>query len=463
MDSGNLSFNRNNYSGHFNELAKTIHEIIILVDPVEFRIQYINQIQPGFNKEEVLGAKVFDFVFPEHIEQYRDILNSVLSSRIDKTIELETDHRTNETGKAWYECKITPIKNESGEIQELIVISKDITEKKLSDIQIKNKEEKLYSIINNTNDIILSIDKQLRINEYNSVLGDQIFRGFGKKELNGSYLLDYIDPKKHEHLKRIYERVFSGETVNDIENFELSSGNWIYFESSYHPILDFNKQITGISIFSKDITKRIVNEIELKKALKEKEVLLAEIHHRIKNNLALVTSMLQLKEINIENAEAREALSDSRKRIKSTALVHEMLYRNDSFDNVKLKDHLKELFMNLNMNSTIQLKLEGENPSLNLDKALPFGLLINELMMNSIKHSFKNTQDSVLQINSEIENNVLKIIYQDSVGRFSDEIDFYNTETTGLMLIHTFIEQLNANIQLTSRNPPAYQINIPLI
>jgi two-component sensor histidine kinase len=94
--------------------------------------------------------------------------------------------------------------------------------------------------------------------------------------------------------------------------------------------------------------------------------------------------MLQLKEINMDNALAKDALSDSRKRIKSTALVHEMLYKNDSFDNINVQDYITELFGNLNMNANILLKLEGDNEVLNLGKALPFGLMMHELMMNSI-------------------------------------------------------------------------------
>lgn len=449
---------------YFKTLAEAIKDVVLLIDPHEFRIFYINHVrlELGYSKSDVLGAKVFNFVTPEHIELYNTILNKVVATKLSETIEIAVVDNYRSFGKVWYECTISPIKDDKEEIEFLIVYTKDITELKQFDIVMQNKQEKLYAIINNTNDIILSIDKEQKLTEYNSVFQHQVERGFGLKEIRGTEILNYIDPKKHDHLNNIYKRVFNGEVVNDIESFETPSGVVIYFESSYHPIYDYTREITGISIFSKNITERIAYEINLKKALKEKEVLLSEIHHRIKNNLALVSSMLQLKEMKMDNALAKDALSDSRKRIKSTALVHELLYKNDSFDNIYVKDYIKELFGNLNMNSNINLILEGENEVLNLSKALPFGLMMHELMMNSIKHSFKGREQSQLNIQSTKDDKKLRIEYCDCSGVFPKEVDFYDTSTTGLMLIHTFIEQLNGSIKLLTNEPPSYEILIPI-
>lgn len=448
--------------GYFQGLAKNFSDIIILIDPVTFKLTYINHIQDGFNLENVLGANVLDFVFPEHKEHYRKVLNECLETKQTKTIELETTDTINESGKAWYRCTISPIVSSLNSVQNLLVISKDITNEKLQDIESYNKKEKLYAIINNSNDIILSIDRNYCLSEYNSVFGNIVERGYGKTELNGHLILDYIDPKKHDHLKSIYERVFNGETVSDIESFQTPSGVYIYFESSYHPIYNYEKRVIGISIFSKNITERVLNEQKVIKALKDKDVLLSEIHHRIKNNLALVSSMLQLKEMNLENESAKEALSDSRKRIKSTALVHEMLYRGESFDNVQLKQYIKELFSNLNINSNILLDLEGEDHVFDLNKALPFGLMLHELMMNSFKHSFQDGEQGKLMIRSKYKDGNLLVDYCDCRGVFPNNVDFTDTATTGLMLIHTFAEQLNGSIKLVGKTPPSYEIIIPI-
>ena len=454
--------NNINIKGYFMGLAQIIPDIIILVDPNKFQVKYINHLQPGFKLEEVIGANVFNFVYPEHIESYQKILKDCIDTGETKIIELETANKDTENPKTWYSCTISPIKNSTDEIDNLLIISKNITSEKLHDIEIQNKQEKIYAILNNTDDIILSIDKNFNVTEYNSVYSRLIKIGYGKTNLTGTNILDFIDPKKHSHIKSIYARVFNGETITDIESFDTPIGTTVYNETSYHPIKDFDKEIVGISVFSKNITERILSEQKLKSTLKEKEVLLSEIHHRIKNNLALVSSMLQLKEMNLENIAAKEALSDSRKRIKSTALVHEMLYRNDTFDNIKLIDYVNELFNNLNVNPNIQLDLAGENFVLGIDKALPFGLMLHELMMNSFKHSFKDLEKAKLKIRSEINNEFLNIEYCDCSGTFPPDMDFNDTSTTGLMLIHTFIEQLNGTIHLSCKQPPAYDIKIPL-
>ena len=457
------TMNHANSFVYFRGLANSMSEIVLLCDPEFYRIEYINHMRPGFVLEKVIGTSVLSFAYPEHVEHYAKALNECKSNRETKVIELETVDNVNENGKAWYKCTISPIINDNNVIENILVISKDITAEKLYDIEIFNKKEKLYAIINNSDDIILSIDRNYNLSEYNSVFGNMVERGYGKTNLTGHLILNYIDPTKHDHLKNIYERVFKGETVNDIENFATLGGVYIYFESSYHPIYNYERQIIGISIFSKNITERVRNEQKVIKALKDKDVLLSEIHHRIKNNLALVSSMLQLKEMNLDNETAKEALSDSRKRIKSTALVHEMLYRDDSFDNVKLIQYIKELFGNLNVNSNIMLDMDGDDHILDLNKALPFGLMLHELMMNSFKHSFQDGEKGKLKIRLELKDGNLNVEYCDCRGAFPDAVDFTDTSTTGLMLIHTFAEQLNGTINLVSKTPPSYEIVIPII
>ncbi len=449
--------------GYFEGLAKASSDIISLVDPKNFTLQYINHIKAGFTLEEVIGADVFNFVYPEHAAPYRKVLNEVVSMLESRELELETEDRIDDLGKAWYFCSISPILNSDNKIESIIIISKDITASKRQEIEIQNRKEKLYAIINNTNDIITSIDVSFNLTEYNSVFSKMVESGYGKKDLNGTNILNYIDPRKHDHLKNIYKKAFGGEIVNDVESFETATGKILFMETSYHPIYDFNQEITGLSIFSKDITERTLNDKKLKNTLKEREVLLAEIHHRIKNNLALVSSMLQLKEMNLDNELAIEALRDSRKRIKSTALVHEMLYRNETFDNLQLKEFIKELFSNLNVDSTILLDIEGDEHFLELTMALPFGLLMHELMMNSIKHSFKGKENAKLKIRSTVSFDKISIDYCDCSGVFPDTVNFKDTSTTGLMLIHTFIEQLNGSIELVAHEPPAYAIKIPLL
>ena len=432
---------------------------MILIDPKTFQIQFINKTHPSRRLEDIIGKEVFTFITAEHIDLYKQMLHEVVSNLKPTTIDL-VGNSENATGKSWYRSTVTPIFDESGNLENILVVSNDHTTAKLKEIELANQEKRLFAIINNTKDIILSIDKNLNITEYNSVFKEITVGMVKSGNIKNTPVLDYIDATKHEHLKSIYKKTLAGENIIDIEKFFIPQG-FLYYETSYNPIFDYDKEIIGISIFSKNITDRILNEQKLQSSLKDREILLAEIHHRIKNNLALISSMLHLKEMSLTNEEAKHALSESRNRIKSTALVHEMLYRNDRFQNISVKEYISELFENVKLNPSIELILEGDDEVLELDKSPSFGLLMHELIMNSMKHSFKEKQIGKLNIEITKEKNSFNLKYRDCLGKFPEEVDFNNATTTGLILIQTFIEQLNGTILLTSKEPPTYHITIP--
>ncbi|MBK9283880.1 MAG: PAS domain S-box protein [Sphingobacteriaceae bacterium] len=446
---------------YFNALTGLIKDIVVLVDPDKLTINYISYTQPGYDEESVLGTTVLNYVPPAYQDSYSAVLKKVKETKEKAQFELEVLNNLNPDENVWYELNISAVLNDKKEVENILVISKDISASKKMDNELKNKREKLFSIINNTEDIILSIDREHRITECNAAFIKQVEKLGVNSEIIGKDVLNFIDPTKHEKLKEIYKKVFKGEFIRETEKFTISNSNYLFFETSYHPIFDYDRKIIGISIFSKDITEQKINEESLLNALKEKELLLSEIHHRIKNNLALVSSMLQLKEMNIDNDKAKEALADSRKRIKSTALVHELLYRKEKFDKISIKEHIIEVFNNINANPHFSLKFEGQDCVVDLKQALPFGLLIHELIMNSLKHSFKQGVNSQIKITSDIKNGEINLTYCDCNGEFPANIDFNDTTTTGLMLIHTFIEQLNGKIELVNRTPPSYQIKFP--
>lgn len=446
---------------YFRSLAETIPHTLIVIDVDTYRVQYINRLQYGYNLEDVIGREVFDFVWPNYIDAYRRSIETIKKDRRPIVFELEGESALHETGKAWYRTHISVLPGPDNTITSLLLLAEDITDSKLKEIEIYDKSEKLKAIINNTNDIICSLDLNYNITEFNSLFSNLVMKGFNMVLEPGMPVLRFMDPNKHQHQLSIYNRVKAGEIVFDVQSYDTILGHTVYNESSYHPIVNLKNEIIGISVFSKDITDRMKHEKEMEKALKEKEVLLSEIHHRIKNNLAIVSSLLQLQEINMIHPEAREALILSRKRIKSTALIHELLYRSDSFEFINLHEYIKELFQHLKFNDSIILSLSGDPVTLDLNKALPLGLMLNEIMLNSFKHSYKDVLEGKTDISTRFSTNGLEISYCDCKGNFPDTIDFNNPSSTGLTLIHTFAEQLGGNIQLISKSPPKYKITIP--
>lgn len=442
----------------FKSLAESLPHTVLIIDPIEFKILYLNRLQPGFRMEDVIGQEVFAFVWPEYHHFYRQRIAEVIAT--GKTDVLESEGHSSE-GRAWYSTSFSLLRSSDSEIKGIVLNAENITDTKLRGIENLDNEEKLKAIINNTIDIICSIDLEYRLTGFNSTFAQTVKRGFNIDMQQGMEILPFIDPNKHDHLRAIYKRVENGETCYDVESFGTSNGDLIYFESSYNPIRNADQKVTGISIFSKNITERVKGEQKLKNALKEKEVLLSEIHHRIKNNLAVVSSLLHLQELNLQSEEAKEALNESRKRIRSTALVHELLYRKESFSSISINDYITELFSNLRINKKAELLLEGDHVLLDLTTAMPLGMMMNEIMMNSFKHSLKGKESGRILIDLKINGKELEITYTDEEGQIPMDIDLKKASSTGMTLINTFAEQLEGKIDLLSHSPLKYRILIP--
>lgn len=447
---------------YFKTLAESSAHIVILADPNDYSIQYVNRLTGNIPIENVIGTNLFNFVIPENIQLFKDKIEELKQTKKPVVVELGGNSNRESDRTDWYSSRISVILDNDESIKHILFTIENLTETKLKEIEISNKSEKIKSIINNTNDIICSIDNSYKLTEYNTIFQQMVKSGYKVDLELGMPVLDFIDPTSHNHLLVIYKKVQTGERHTDIQSFNTKNGNTVYNETNYNPIYNINKEIIGINIFSKDITERIKVEQSIKNALKEKEVLLSEIHHRIKNNLAIVSSLLQLQEMNINNLEAKEALGISRKRIKSTALIHELLYRNESFQNISLKEYLTELFNLLKLNENIQLLLKGDDLFFNINIALPLGLMLNEIMLNSFKHSYKDANEGKTIITLELENNTATISYFDCKGSFPEAVDFKNSSTTGLTLIHTFADQLNGNVELINHTPPKYKIQFPI-
>ncbi|MCC5941304.1 MAG: PAS domain S-box protein [Balneolaceae bacterium] len=212
----------------------------------------------------------------------------------------------------------------------------------------------------------------------------------------------------------------------------------------------------------RDITTRIKAEEQIKEALNEKNVLLSEIHHRVKNNLAVISGLLQLQAYNLKDSESADMINSSINRIKSIALIHEQLYKSTSFSNISLKENIQkqaegilETFSSTDT-TDISLKLDLEEMSININQALPLGLLVNEILTNSLKHAFHNRSQGIISIKlHQTEQYIELFIADDGPGFNEAEI---SSDSLGRSLIDTFVQQLEGDLELNSKNGTSYTI-----
>lgn len=202
-------------------------------------------------------------------------------------------------------------------------------------------------------------------------------------------------------------------------------------------------------------SKLLVHQKELESSLSEKETLLAEIHHRVKNNLAVVSGMLQLQSYKETNDQIRKKLMDSTLRIKSMAGIHEQLYQSHSFSNMAFDTGLKNLvntiLETLDEGRTIVTEFNLEPILLNINQAIPCSLIVNEVLTNSIKHAFKQGDKGLISLNLESRDGNLRLQVIDNGPGFPEDYDNKKENSLGMELIRTLALQLDANYKYESR------------
>lgn len=206
-----------------------------------------------------------------------------------------------------------------------------------------------------------------------------------------------------------------------------------------------------------DITKLKEVETKLKSSLIEKEVLLREVHHRVKNNLSMIDSLLSMQAREVRDAQALKLLSDSQRRIHTMSLIHEQLYQSQGVGKVDFCEYLHRLTTNLysstNFNSEqIKLRLDVKPIFLNIDTAISMGLIVNELLTNCFKHAFPDRTNGLIEVilqKSAIDQNLHLIIQDDGVG-LPQNIDLKKTDSLGLRLVRILTQQLRASLNVSS-------------
>lgn len=205
---------------------------------------------------------------------------------------------------------------------------------------------------------------------------------------------------------------------------------------------------------TRDITECKQIEAQIKASLQEKEVLLKEIHHRVKNNFQVVSSLLNLQSEYIQDKQDREIFKASQNRIESMALIHEKLYQSKNLAQIEFAEYIQELVDSLlssyegNLN-TIALKINIDKVCLGIDAAIPCGLIINELVLNSFKHAFPAGKSGEIRIDFQVENeNKYTLTISDNGIGFPPDLDFRNTESLGLQLVNALTNQLGGTIEL---------------
>ncbi len=248
---------------------------------------------------------------------------------------------------------------------------------------------------------------------------------------------------------KLWETILSGKTWNGQIINRRKDGILYVEEMSITPVKNTAGEITNFIAIKRDITEKRKYHLRLEESLKEKEVLLAEVHHRVKNNLAMISGLLYLQMNTVMNDEVKRILSLSQSRIQSIALIHELLYQSDTLSTIhfsefieKLLRYLKDVYGNTDVD--IRVGVKSDDIILNVNQAIPSALLINEMVINAYEHAFDGKSTGEINIRSELINNQVCIEVSDNGVGLPKNYNEMKSNTLGLKLIKTLARQLSA-------------------
>ncbi|MCB0322795.1 MAG: PAS domain-containing protein [Bdellovibrionales bacterium] len=269
--------------------------------------------------------------------------------------------------------------------------------------------------------------------------------------------------------RHIRDQIAREDTYHvDILHYD-KSGNPYWVEVQAEPLFDDTGAINGYFAVQTDITDRKEHEDRLKVALKEKEVLLKEIHHRVKNNLQVISSLIGLQSRRTSAPEAVTVLKESENRIHSISLLHENLYRAEDLSHIDFRSYMKSLTNHIvssyGVTDSIAVEIHSDGLALEADQAIPCGLIVNELVSNSIKHGFQqadpNSPCTIRVGLRERTDGMLELTVTDNGACLPNDIEVEKAPTLGLKLVQTLTRQLQGTLTVERRGGTTFRLVFP--
>jgi len=341
------------------------------------------------------------------------------------------------------------------------LLEEDILERNRVEAALRERENRLLSIF-----LAAPVGIGMVVDRHLMDVNDTLCRmtGYDRAELlgNSSRML-YMCDEDFEFVGREKYRQIAEKVTGTVEtHWRRKDGEIIHLILSSTP-LDRDDLSKGVTFTALDITDRKLMEDQLRTSLKEKEILLREVHHRVKNNLQVIFSLIAWQSEYIKDTESLELLRDCQNRIQSMALVHDELYRAKDFANLDFAEYIKRLVGSLNQSymlheGKISFTINARNIALEIDQAIPCGMIINELVSNAMKHAFPDGRCGTIcvEVMECGEQQVLLAVADNGVG-LPSTLDHRSTDTLGLQLVSLLAEQLHGNGDFLRENGTRYE------
>ncbi|MFT3698794.1 MAG: PAS domain S-box protein [Kofleriaceae bacterium] len=331
---------------------------------------------------------------------------------------------------------------------------------------IQRTEAKYQALVESVRDYaIYMLDTKGKVKTWNG--GAARLKGYTADEIVGqSFKTFYTDEDRTSgHPDRLLERVRAEGRVEDEGYRVRKDGSMFWANVAISAVYDpVTGKLEGFSKVTRDFTERRARQQALAQSLKEREVLLQEVHHRVKNNLQVISSLINMQVRKLDRGETRDALEECQTRVLAIALIHEKLYQSKDYSQVRFAEYARSLAASVfhatgTSASNVQLDLAIEEVPLAIDRAIPCGLVINELITNSLKHGFAHGRHGTLRVElGRIADDKLRLIVEDDGVGLPAGFDVQTAHSMGMQLVATLAEQLEAELVVSNDNGASFQL-----
>ena len=458
---------------YVDNIIDTLIEPFLVLDNKMIIISSNNAFYETFEvrSEDTVGKELYQLGDGQwEIPALRELLEDILPQE-NRFQGYEVVHEFPQIGRKTMLLNARQVYREDLGTNLILLGIEDITERKKIEEALKLNQIRLA----NTMDLAHLANWELDLSTNMVIFNDRFYSMLGTTAENeGSYQMSaedyarkYVHPEDTQFVAEgIKESLNATESVfgTEVEHRIIRKDGKIRYINVHIRVIQPNKNQSAYVYGSvQDITNRKITEEKLKESIKEKEMLLKEIHHRVKNNLMIISSLLNLQSRYIKDEASKDIFKESQNRARSMALIHERLYQATDLKRIDFGDYIRTLSNELfriyaGGFGLIELKINVEDIFLDINTAIPLGLIVNELITNSLTHAFPEGKRGKINVNFHPKDDHYEFTVKDNGIGFPKDIDFQNTDSLGLQIINSLTDQIDGKIKLDRTTGTEFKI-----
>ncbi len=423
------------------------------------------ELMTGVKKEDMLGKGNYAYAIPFYGER-RPILIDLVDltmaeleakytyvRRVENNVYAETYIPNMNQGAGIYLWgSAAPLFDSSGQRIGAIEIIRDVTERKRAEDSLRESEKKYRQLFTHAPAGIWEVDfSRGRFVRVNSLICE--YTGYTEEELLTMNTLDILTDESKALLIERIKKIHAGEPVP--ENLEYcirekdGRTRWVELHNDF---IRQDGRIVGATVVAHDIGERKRADEKIKNLLAEKELLLKEVHHRIKNNMTTVMSLLSLQSSTVSDPSAVAALKDAARRMQSMSVLYDKLYRSENMREIPIRNYLSALIDEITAmfpnNAAVRIEKQLDDLVLGVDVLSPLGIIINELLTNAMKHAFSGMDNGVINVSVSARGNRATLVVSDNGTGIPESINIENSPGFGLTLVRMLVRKLKGKMSV---------------